>query len=263
MGIRERYEHGVFCWVDLATTDPEAAKPFYRGLFGWEFHDMPVENAPPYSMAFKGDRQVAALFLMPDDMRAQGIPSHWQSYINVDDLGDAVQRWQQQGGKVLEPDCEIVEAGRMAVVQDPTGAIVHLWQAKNHIGAGVVNEVNTYCWPELQTRGAEQAAAFYAAVFGWDTEAGEALPDYIVGKVNGQYNCGIFDLERANLPAEIPPHWEVYFNVASLDAALDRLQQLGGKALTEPMTIEEGRFATVADPQGAVLTLIEPTTVDD
>lgn len=263
MGTRDRYEHGVFCWVDLATTDPEAAKPFYSQLFGWDFQDLPVENAPPYSMACKADRRVAALFRMPPEMRAQQIPPHWQSYINVEDLDAAVARWQSQGGEVCEPGCAIVDAGRMAVVRDPMGALVHLWQAQNHIGAGVVNEANTYCWPELQTRGVEEAAKFYEAVFGWEIAVNEKPTFYITGKVKGHYNCGMFDLARAGLPAEIPPHWEVYFNVENLDAALERVEQLQGSTLTEPMTIPEGRFATVADPQGAVLTLIEPTAVDD
>ncbi|MEO0948878.1 MAG: VOC family protein, partial [Cyanobacteria bacterium J06641_5] len=257
MGIRDRYEHGVFCWVDLATVDAEAAKPFYGQLFGWTFEDMPVEGMPPYVMAFKGDRRVAALFDLPKDMNAQGIPPHWQSYINVEDLNAAVQRWQSCGGKVINAACEIMGAGRMAALQDPTGTVVQLWQAEGHIGAEVVNEVNTYCWPELQTRGADKAAEFYAAVFGWEIAAEGTVPNYITAKVKGHFNCGMFDLNLANLPAEIPPHWEVYFNVENIDKALALVQNLGGKALMEPIAIDPGRFATIADPQGAVCTLIE------
>ena len=263
MGIRDRYEHGVFCWVDLATSDAEAAKPFYSQLFGWTFEDLPVAGMPPYVMAFKGDRRVAALFSLPEDMKARGILPHWQSYINVEDLDAAVQRWQGQGGQVLKAACEVMDAGSMAMVQDPTGAIVYLWQAKTHIGAGVVNEVNTYCWPELQTRGADKAAEFYAAVFDWEIATETKVPNYITAKVKGHFNCGMFDLERAGLPAEIPPHWDAYFNVADLDKAIALARSLGGKTLMEPMTIDPGRFAVIADPQGAGLTLIEPTEVDD
>lgn len=264
MGIRDRYEHGVFCWVDLVTVDPDTVRPFYSQLLGWTFTELPVEGAPPYVMAFKGDRRVAAMFAMPEEMKTQGIPPHWQSYINVADLDAALQRWQSHGGTVVKGTCDIMDAGRMAVVQDPTGAFVHLWQAENHIGAGVVNEVNTYCWAELQTRGAEQAAQFYAAVFGWELAKDENPPYYYISaKVKGHYNCGMFDLEKANLPAEIPAHWEVYFNVADLDKAIALVGDAGGKLLMEPMTIDPGRFATIADPQGAVFTIIEPTEVDD
>jgi hypothetical protein len=263
MGIRDRYEQGVFSWVDLVTTDPAAAKEFYTGLFGWRFQDLPVPGGPPYSMAFKGDRSVAALFLMPSDMRDLNIPPHWQSYINVDDLEATVERWQSQGGVVLESAFQVMSAGRMAVLQDPTGAVVHLWQPQEHIGAGRVNEVNTFCWTELQTRGAEQAAQFYQAVFDWEIEVEDKPPYYITGKVKGHYNCGMFDLEKANLPAEIPPHWAVYFNVENLEASLALVERLGGRALMEPMVIEPGRFTTVADPQGAVLTMMELKEVDD
>ena len=263
MGIRDRYEDGVFSWVDLATTDPVAAKQFYTQLFNWTFQDLPVEGAPPYSMAFKGDRRVAALFQMPEEMRGQAIPPHWKSYINVTDLTSSLQHWQSQGGVVLEPACTVMDAGQMAVLQDPTGAVVSLWQPKEHIGAGVVNEVNTFCWAELQTRGAEQAAQIYQTVFGWDIEIEDKPPNYITCKVKGHYNCGMFDMDKTNLPADIPSQWAVYFNVENLDASLALVTRLGGKALMEPIIIEPGRFTTIMDPQGAVLTLMEVNDPDD
>ena len=257
MGIRDSYENGVFSWVDLMTTDPEAAKTFYSQLFDWRFEDIPVPNSPPYSMAFKGDRRVTALFAMPESMQSQNIPPHWQSYINVTDLAATVDLWQSQGGEVLEAAFDVMDSGRMAVVKDPTGAMVNLWQAKTHIGAELVNEVNTYCWAELQTRGVNRAVPFYEAVFGWEMETEGTPPYYVTGKVKGHMNCGMFDMDNANLPAEIPPMWAVYFTVADLDAALNKLEVLGGKALMEPVVIEPGRFTTIMDPHGAVLTIIE------
>ena len=122
MGIRNSYENGVFSWVDLMTSDQEAAKTFYTELFSWKFQDMPVDNGSTYSMVFKGDRAVAALFATPDDM--QQIPPHWNSYITAHNLDATVQRWQDEGGTVEMPACDIMESGRMAMVKDPTGAIV-------------------------------------------------------------------------------------------------------------------------------------------
>ncbi|NJN22653.1 MAG: VOC family protein [Leptolyngbya sp. RL_3_1] len=263
MGIRDSYEHGVFSWVDLVTTDPEAAKTFYSQLFDWRFEDIPVPDSPPYCMAFKGDRRVSALFAMPESMQSQHIPSHWQSYINVTDLAATVELCKSHGGEVLEAAFDVMGAGQMAVVKDPTGAVVNLWQAKTHIGAELVNEVNTYCWAELQTRGANRAVPFYESVFGWEMEIEGKPPYYITGKVKGHLNCGIFDMDNANLPAEIPPKWAVYFNVADLDASLQKLEALGGKALMEPVVIEPGRFTTIMDPQGAVLTIMELKDPDD
>ena len=258
MGIRDSYKHGVFSWVDLITRDRAAAKQFYTELFGWTFQDMPVDDGSVYSMAFKGDRAAAALFTMPDDT-----PLHWQAYINVTNLDETLQQWQTQGGSVEMPACDIMDSGRMAMVKDPTGAYVGLWQAKDFTGAGVVNEVSTFCWAELQTRGADKAAEFYQSVLGWDIEVEEQPPHYITGSVHGHLNCGMFDMDKAKLPPDIPSNWAVYFNVADLDEALAVVNRMGGKVLMDPMDIDPGRFTTVMDPQGAVLTLMQVKIPDD
>lgn len=263
MGIRERYENGVFCWVELATSDLPGAKEFYGKLFQWSFQDFPADNGSPYTMALKNDRSVCGLFPMTEAMIGQNLPPHWETYINVTDLGAAIEAWQQQGGTVLQPPFTVMEYGRMAVVQDPTGAVVSLWEAHSHIGAGVVNEVNTFCWTELQTRGAEQAAAFYRSVFGWEVDIDEKPPYYVTCKVQGHPSCGMFDMDKVNLPPEVPTNWSVYFHVENLDTAIGIVNNSGGKTLMGPIPIEPGRFATVADPQGAVLALIELQVVDD
>lgn len=263
MGTRDRYDEGIFCWVELATRDASAAKQFYKALFGWQFQDFPMEEGNPYAMAFKGERSVAALLGLTPDMQARKVPPHWQSYINVKDIDQTTQRWQDQGGGVMCPPADVQEYGRMAVVQDPTGAVVSLWQAGSHIGAGVVNEVNTFCWAELQTRGADKAAEFYQSVFDWQIETEDKPPYYVTAQVNGHMNCGMFDMDKVNLPAEIPSTWAVYFNVANLDQSLETVKSLGGKALIEPVAIDVGRFVTIADPQGAVLTIMELKVVDD
>lgn len=261
MGIRDSYKNGVFSWVDLMTSDQDAAKQFYAELFAWSFQDMPVDDGSTYSMAFKGDRSVAAVFARPDDM--QQIPPHWNSYITVTDLEATVQRWQDHGGTVVMPICDIMDSGRMAMVKDPTDGIVGLWQAKEFFGAGLVNEVNTFCWTELQTRGADKAAEFYQAVFGWELEVDEKPPHYITASVQGRMNCGMFDMDKAKLPAEIPSSWAVYFNVADLDKSLAAVNRLGGKVLMDPIDIEPGRFTTVMDPQGATLALMQVNDPDD
>ncbi|MEL6247308.1 MAG: VOC family protein [Cyanobacteria bacterium J06627_15] len=263
MGIRNSYDEGIFCWVELATSDPTAAKQFYGQLFNWSFQDFPMEDGAPYSMAFKGDRSTAALYGLTSEMCDRNLPPHWDSYISVKDLDSTLQRWQAHSGTVIKDTFEVTEYGRMAVVQDPTGAVVSLWQAGTHIGAGVVNEVNTFCWTELQTRDAGKAAEFYKSVFGWQIEVEENPPYYVTCQVNGHMNCGMFDMDKAGLPAEIPPNWTVYFNVENLDKAIEQVQQMGGKLLMETKAIDVGRFVMVSDPQGAVVTIMELTVVDD
>ncbi|MBT9312402.1 VOC family protein [Leptothoe kymatousa] len=260
MGIRNSYENGVFSWVDLMTSEQEAAKQFYAELFGWTFKDKPTDMGGVYSMAYKGDRSVAAISAIPPTM---DMPPSWQSYITVKDLDTTVQSCQENGATIEMAPFDVMQAGRMAIIKDPTGAVVSLWQATEHIGAERVNEVNTFCWTELQTRGAERAAEFYKSVFGWELEVDEAPPNYISASVKGHMNCGMFDMAKAPMPDNVPPRWVVYFNVADLDASLAVVNRLGGSVLMDPMDIEPGRFTTILDPQGAVVVLMQVNTPDD
>ncbi|NEQ52546.1 MAG: VOC family protein [Leptolyngbya sp. SIO3F4] len=260
MGIRDSYENGVFSWVDLMTSEQEEAKQFYSELFGWTFQDMPMDTGGTYSMAFKGDRSVAAISAIPPNMT---MPPCWQTYITVKDLEATVKSWQENGGSIEVAPFDVMDAGRMAVVKDPTEAVVSLWQAKTHIGAGLVNEVNTFCWTELQTRGADKAAEFYKTVFNWELEVDEKPPNYISASVKGHMNCGMFDMAKAPMPDNVPPRWVVYFNVSDLDTSLEVVKRLGGSVLMDPMDIEPGRFTTVMDPQGAVVVLMQVNTPDD
>lgn len=263
MGVRTAYANGAFNWVDLVTTDPTAAKTFYSEIFSWEFEDISVGETSIYSMALKNGQYVSAITQMNPAQVAQSLPPHWQSYIHVTDLAVTVETWTTQGGTVLVPPFPLLESGLMAIAQDPTGATVNLWQPINHRGAGLVNEANTFCWNELQTRGVNKAANFYKSVFNWEMATEEKPPFYTTAAINGHFNCGMFDLDQNNLPLEIPCHWEVYFNVASLDDSLEQAKVLGATAFMEPMLLDVGRFVTIADPLGAVLTLIQLDNPDD
>ena len=263
MGIRERYEHGVFNWVDLATSDSKAAQQFYGELFGWEFKEMPVPDRPPYTMALYQGRAVSAIFSLSADMPTSSQPPHWQSYISVNDMEQCIEAWTKQGGKVLMPPFPVMEYGDMAVIQDPTNAVVNLWQAKSHHGAGIINDVNTYCWSELQTRGADKAVAFFQSVFNWETEVDEKPPNYVTCKVNGNMHCGIFDMDKAQLPPNIPVNWSVYFNVENLADSMEKVKALGGKVLMDPIEVDPGPFTTIVDPQGATLALIQLKEIGD
>ena len=263
MGIRESYARGVFNWVDLMTTDPKAAEMFYGELLGWSFVEAPMPNGEIYAIAQKDGRDVAAIFAEPPELSAQGIPPHWQTYLNAPDLEETVAAWQAQGGTICMEPCEVMDAGRMATVQDPTGAVVVLWQPKTFIGAGIVNERQTLCWNELQTWEAKVAADFYSAIFGWTVEVDEKPPHYTTVKVDGHYNGGIFDMSQTQLPRSIPSNWAVYFNVEDLDGAIAKTQALGGAPLMEPISTDVGRFTTIRDPQGATVTLIQAIAWDD
>src|ERR671917_2830351 len=124
MGKRERYEPGTFCWVDLATTDPAGAKAFYGELFGWEAEDMPAGEAGTYTMLRLDGDEVCALYELAAGRREQGIPSHWLSYVSVEDAYATASRARELGGTVFGEAFDIDGDGRMVVVQDPTGAVL-------------------------------------------------------------------------------------------------------------------------------------------
>src|SRR5918998_1846178 len=170
MGKRERYEPGTFCWVDLATTDPAGAKTFYGELFGWEAEDMPAGEAGTYTMLRLDGDYVCGLYEMDAARSEQGAPPSWLSYVSVDDADATAARARELGGTVYGEAFDVLDAGRMAVIQDPTGAVLGAWQPRGHIGASRVNDPGCFTWNELQTRDSETAADFYAALFGWETE---------------------------------------------------------------------------------------------
>jgi hypothetical protein len=249
----ERYEHGVPSWIDLSTPDPVRAKAFYAGLFGWEIFDGPPE-AGGYAMAYLRDRAVCGI-----GPQMNPGPPAWSTYVNVDDADAVAAAVAANGGQVFVPPMDVLDVGRMAVFADPAGAVFGVWQARSHTGAGIVNEPGTLCWNELVTRDVAGAEAFYGAVFGWGHEtSGNGPGAYTEWKLAGRSIGGMMR-KPATMPAEVPPHWMVYFAVADADATVARITELGGTVFMGPMAIEPGRFAVASDPTGAVFSILEFT----
>src|SRR5262245_1880003 len=161
---------GNFCWFELATSDQAAAKKFYGGLFGWTATDAPMGPGAFYTtFQLRGKRVGAAYTLMPNDV-SQGVPPHWGTYVAVTNVDQAVAKAKSLGGTVMAGPMDVAEHGRMAVLHDPTGAAINLWQAKQHQGVALWGEVGTFCWSELLTRDTTAAIRFYTALFGWTTK---------------------------------------------------------------------------------------------
>ena len=254
MPKRTSYAQGTPSWVDLQSHDPEDAKAFYAGLFGWQFDDQPMPQGPPYSMALKDGEPVAAIGPMSPDMIAQNLPPFWNTYITVDDVEVATDAAKTAGGKVLAGPFDVMEAGRMSVLVDPSGAVVNFWQAKNHIGASLVNEPGTLIWNELITDNAAAAYAFYGEVLGLTAEESDMGGPYVLFKVGDEMVGG----SMAPPMEGIPNHWHVYFAVEAMEPALEKARQLGGKVINGPMPTPIGPMATISDPQGAIFSLFEP-----
>src|SRR4051794_3264197 len=165
MGERDGFAPGTFCWVDLATTDQEGAKSFYSGLFGWEPDDMPAGEGVIYSMQKLRGKFVAAIAPQPEQQREAGVPPAWNNYVWVESTDEVASRAKELGATVHAEPFDVMEAGRMAVIQDPQGAFFMLWQPNQHGGAQLVNEPGALCWNELASSEMDASAEFYRGLF--------------------------------------------------------------------------------------------------
>ena len=248
------YPSGSPSWADLLCKNGETAKHFYTNLFGWTFDDHPAGPDMVYTM-FSHDGLPVCASAEPGPGQ-ENLPPHWSVYITVDDLEAAVGRARAAGGTVLMEPFDVLDVGRMAIVQDKEGAFVRLWYPLKHAGAGTMHEPDTICWFELATTDSASAASFYSELL-----QAETVPDpntdfpYTLLKVSGVQVAGIVQIEEDWGP--VPPNWGVYFGVNDVDAAVAKAQTLGGSVIVEPRDIEDfARFAVLRDSEGAVFNII-------
>ena len=252
MGKRTSYEPGTFCWADVTTTDQEAAKAFYGGLFGWEADDRPVGDDVYYSMMRLDGRDVAAISPQQPGQREAGIPALWNSYVSVQSADAVAERARELGGKVHAPPFDVMDAGRMAVMQDPQGAFFMVWEPRAHFGAALVNGPGALTWNELVTPDPDAARDFYRGLFGWTFVAVEGSPTAYHSIKNGRdYNGGVRLLDVDGVPA----HWGVYLGIDDLQAGLSKVEELGGRRLSGEIDLPTATIAAVQDPQGAPFAL--------
>ena len=253
MGERTQHDPGTFSWADISTTDQAGAKDFYAGLFGWEADDQPVgdEAGTIYSMQRLRAKAVAAISPQPQQQADAGVPPMWNNYVTVASADAAAERASELGATVHAPPFDVLDAGRMAVIQDPQGGFFMVWEAKESIGAELVNEPGALCWNELAAPDLDRAVSFYGDLFGWTFQDLEQSPQPYRVIMNGERsNGGIREPQEGE-----PPNWSPYFAVEDIDAGLARLEELGGSKLMEPLDIGLAKFAPVRDPQGAMFQL--------
>jgi predicted enzyme related to lactoylglutathione lyase len=246
------YATGTPCWVDVSSTDLDRSVDFYTKLFGWEAQRDPRPEAGGYTMFTLGGKNVAAA----SPTWQEGMPSAWTTYFASDDVDGTAQKAREAGGNVMMDPFDVFDAGRMTVIQDPTGAVFGVWQAGQHHGSQLANEPGSFNWNELNTRDVPAAVRFYEDVFGVEVELQDFLgTEYGVVKVGGRSVAGIRHLDA---PADdVPAHWLTVFAVEDCDRALARVEELGGQKLTDPLEVPGiGRFALVQDPVGATFQVI-------
>ena len=265
--INRTYPHGVPCWIDTEQPDVEAATVFYGGIFGWTFEDaMPPGGPGRYLIARLAGKDVCAI----------GGPGKnaatWRTYIAVDDADVAVDQLVSAGATVRSAPVDAGEGGRGAVLTDPDGIELRLWQAKRRLGAQVVNQPGAWNFSDLHATDPRAAVAFYEKAFGWQIDDlgfatmirrpgyGDHLeatvdPDIRARQSGVLIPPGFEDAIAWVAPtgADESPSWHVSFTVANRDQTVAEAERLGAQVLRQEDT-KWTRSALIRDPQGAEFT---------
>jgi uncharacterized protein len=250
---------GSPCWIDLMSPDVDGSKEFYTAVFGWDADDQVDDDGNRIYVSFSVDgKAVAGLGGQPPG--GDAMPAIWNTYICSDDVAATVAKVTDAGGSVFMPPMEVMTAGHMAMVADPTGAMFSIWQPGDHVGAGIANEPNTWSWNELLTRDVDVAKAFYSDVFGWEYDT-TPMPtgDYHVIRGGEHGGWGGLMAMPAGLPDVVPNHWMVYFRAPDTRSTVDAVKANGGQVAQEPFDADGvGRIAIFHDPHGGSFSTLQP-----
>jgi uncharacterized protein len=255
MPTRESIPVGAPCWVDLTTSDIARSRDFYCSLFGWTAED----PAPEFGGYFNFRRNGVRIAGCMSSQDGASTPDAWSVYLTTDDARQTVDKAAAGGAQVYVPPMDVADLGTMAVLGDPGGAGIGLWQPGEHRGFGVTAEAGAPSWFELLTRDYDGAVDFYRNVFRWSTDVISDTPEfrYTTLKNGDEMLAGIMDASGF-LPDGVPAHWSVYFGVDDTDAALARVVELGGSIVRPAEDTPYGRLAEAADPTGAHFKLVAP-----
>lgn len=250
MTIRENVPVGAPLWIDLMSSDVEKSKAFYGALLGWTA-DEPNPDFGGYTNFRKDGEQVAGLMAAQEE----GLPDVWSVYLAVTDAAATVAAAKAAGAQVFVEPMAVGDLGTMAVMADPGGAAIGMWQPGEHRG-GLVGTGGAPCHFELHTRDYDTSVAFYRDVFGWaPQEVGDGEDfRYSVFDVADGENAGIMDASHW-LPDGVPAHWSVYFAVEDVDRALAKVAELGGATVVASEHTPYGVLATATDATGATFKL--------
>lgn len=255
MPTRETSPIGAPCWVDLMTSDTQRSREFYTELFGWAAEDPNAAFGGYFNFTKDGVRIAGCMASQP----GEGVSDVWSVYLTTDDANKTVDAARANGGQVYVEAMQVGDLGTMAVVADPGGASIGIWQPGLHQGFGRVNESGAPSWFELHTRDYESSVDFYRNVFRWDTHVASDTPEfrYTTLAHGDEWLAGVMDA-TGFLPEGVPAHWSVYFGVDDADATLARIVELGGAIVMAAEDTPYGRLATATDPNGAQFKLVAP-----
>jgi len=245
---------GTFCYAELSSSDPDASGKFYTELFGWQRNDQDMGEYGIYTQFELGGAVTAAQYKLPAEQTDAGVTSFWGQYVTVEDCDTATEKAKSLGGEVITGPMEVADFGRMTILKDPQGAVIHLWQPRANCGVGLLDEPGAMCWNELMTPDTDGAGKFYTNLFGWGTETMNmgGMGNYTMWtRGEGRPGGGMMSTPAGK--EDIPPNWLVYFAVTDPDATHTKALELGGTTIVPPADIPgAGRFAVIQDPVGGV-----------
>ena len=245
-------------WIDLAAEDLDRQTAFYTDLLGWSTFTVPGTD---YSMFMNGEHPVAGVMAMTEDMA--GMPSVWSTYVAVTDAENTCALVTQKGGSVLQPPFDIPDSGRIAIVGDPAGAAICLFEGSEDNGIRQMDEPGAPCWFDCFSRDADAAIAFYHEVFGWEAEPLPGPVPYTTFTLDAGDDDPIAGIMAMGdmFPPEVPSHWGVTFSApAPTDELVAKATAAGATLLGPPMDSPFGRSARLVDPCGAAFAVIDRST---
>ncbi|WP_165068377.1 VOC family protein [Marisediminicola senii] len=249
---------GAPVWIELSSTDTDRAATFYGAVLGLRSTD-PNPALGGYRYLEHDGKTVGGL------MDAQnGMPSSWVVYLRSVDIDATLARVEAAGGKILGPAYDAQDLGRMAFVQDPSGAYVGIWQSVTFEGFELEGEPGAPVWFELHAvRAWDETVAFYESVFDWTmTVEGDTDDFRMVTYGDGEsWFGGLFDAS-AGASSGAPSSWQVYFSVADADLTTKFVHEAGGEVVEQPEDTTYGRMAAAIDPTGAQFRIMQEPPAD-
>jgi predicted enzyme related to lactoylglutathione lyase len=243
---------GRFDWHELMTTDPTAAKAFYKAVVGWGTQDWAGSNHA-YSMWMAGETMVGGIMQLPDEAVKMGQPAHWLTYVETQDVDETVALATKRGARVYVEPKDIPDVGRFAVLADPQGAVFALFMPGSKPMEHDPEQLGEFSWHELMTTDQNKAFDFYEELFGWKKTSAMDMGDHGVYQMFGLGDATFGGIYTIQAGMGAPPNWLPYMRVDNADAAAERVKQQGGSVKNGPMDVPVGdRIAICADPQGTV-----------
>jgi predicted enzyme related to lactoylglutathione lyase len=242
----------AFSWVELVTSDWSEVKPFYEKVFGWTAFDS-TTPAGTYVTFQQDHADVAGLYEMAEEQREGDTPPHWLPYVSVPSVHEALSQAGDLGALLVNSPTDLGSAGRAAVIEDPTGAVLALWEAQEHPGMGLVGEPVSLAWAEHLSARPADAVSFYTRLFDWAVEhvsSGDRLHSYLQGRAGDVAGVAAHEDDKSR------GQWRVYFSVVEAERTLDQIKNHGG-AVEKELEGPQGPAAHAADPQGASFGILE------